>query len=109
MAIHPIVRDDNGFALFDRGSELITKRYSGVGTGGQSISFGVDVKAAIIHIEGNSPQTKLTGTVAGSQEISWTSDGITLPELRVVKAANEPIITLAAQSGAINVSVLGWR
>jgi len=109
MAIHPIIRDDNGFALFDRGSELITKRYSGVDTGGQPISFGVDVKAAIVHIEGTSPQTKLTGTVTGSDEIVWTSDGITLPELRVVKSANEPIVTLAAQSGTINVSVLAWR
>lgn len=109
MGIRPIVRDDNGLALFDRGSELITKRYSGVDTGGRSISFAVDVKGVIVHIEGSSPKTKLTGTVPSSEEIIWTSDGITLPELRVVKEPNEPIMTLAAQSGTINVSVLGWR
>jgi hypothetical protein len=109
VAINPIVRDDNGFALFDRGSEVITKRYSGVDTSGRSLSFEVDVKAVLIHFEGNSPITKLIGTVSSSEEIVWTSDGITLPELRVVKEANKAILTLAAQSGTINVSVLGWR
>jgi len=109
VPIHPIVRDDNGFALFDRGSEVITKRYSGIDTSGQFISFGVDVKGVVLHIEGNTPKTKLTGTITGSEEIVWTSDGVTLPEIRVVKQPNEPIMNLAAQSGTIDVSVLGWR
>ena len=109
MAINPIVRDDNGFALFDRGSEVITKRYSGVDTSGRPLSFEVDVKAVLIHFEGDSPKSRLIGTISRSEEIIWTSDGLTLPELRVVKEANEPILTLAAQSGTINVSVLGWR
>ncbi|MBI4965346.1 MAG: hypothetical protein HY913_18865 [Desulfomonile tiedjei] len=109
MAISPILRDANGFALFDRGSELITKRYTGVDTVGRSISLDTDVKAMIVHIEGNSPKTRLTGTVSGSEEIIWTSDGLTLPQIPVVKEPNEPIMTLAAQSGTINVSVLAWR
>ena len=109
MPIKPILRDDNGLALVDKGSEVITKRFTGVGTEGQSISLGVDTKHVVIHIEGATVQAKITGTVDGSQEINWTSDGYSLPALNVVKEADDTIITFAAPSGTVDVSVLGWR
>lgn len=109
MSIQPILRDDNGLALPGFGSELITKRYSGVDTGGQVIAFDTDVKSVVVHIEGTAVKARFSGTASGSEEIVWTSDGQTLPELRVIKEAQIPIIHVAAQSGTINVSVLGWR
>ena len=109
MPIKPILRDDNGLALTDKGSEVVTKRFTGIGTEGQAISLGTDVKCAVIHIEGSTVQAKITGTVDGSQEINWTSDGYSLPALNLVKEADDPIITLAAPSGTIDVSVMGWR
>jgi len=109
MAIRPILRDDNGFALVDRGSELYTRRYSGIGTSGQVISAAADVKEVILHIEGTTAAARMSGTVQGSEEILLTSDGHTLPPLKTVMEAGQPICTLAAQSGTINVSVLAWR
>lgn len=109
MAITPILRDDNGFALVGRGSELYTRRYTGIGIGGQVISAAVDVKEVILHIEGETVAVKLSGTVPGSEEILWTSDGRTLPPLKIVREAGQSICTLAAQSGTINVSVIAWR
>jgi len=109
MPIQPILRDDNGFPLSDRGSELITKRYANVGTQGQAVSFDVDVKAAVIHIEGTNVKATLTGPGAESEAINWTTDGLTFPVIPVVKEANNPIATVAASSGTINVSVLAWR
>ena len=109
MGIWPILREDNGFALPGYGSELVTRRYSGVGIIGQAISLGVDVKRVVVHVEGSTIQAKFNGTVPGSQEINWTSDGTTLPELTLVKEADSTIITVASSSGSINVSVMAWR
>jgi hypothetical protein len=109
MSIRPILRDDNGLALPNYGSELITKRYSGVTTSGRAITFDVDVKNVIVHLEGTTAKARFSGTAAGSEEIVWTSDGLTLPEVRVVKEAQAPIMTVAAHSGTINVSVMAWR
>ena len=94
MGIWPILRDDNGFALPGYGSELVTRRYSGVGINGQAISLGVDVKRVVVHVEGSTIQAKFNGTVPGSQEINWTSDGTTLPELTLVKAVSYTHLTL---------------
>ncbi len=109
MPIKPILRDDNGLPLADKGSEVITKRFTSVATEGQAISLGADVKWVVIHIEGTTVQAKITGTLDGSQEINWTSDGYSLPALEVVKEADDSIITIAAPSGTIDVSVIGWR
>jgi hypothetical protein len=109
MTIRPILRDDNGVALPGYGSELLTKRYSGVSTSGRAIAFDLDVKTVIVHLEGSSVAAKLTGNASGSDEIVWTSDGRTLPELRVIGEAQQALITVAAHSGTMNVSVLAWR
>jgi hypothetical protein len=109
MPIQPIVRDDNGFALPDRGSETVTKRFSDVGTGGTAITFDVDVKEVLIHIEGAVVTATLTGTVSGSDAVNWTSDGETLPTLPLVKEAGQTVVTVAAPSGTVNVSAIAWR
>ena len=109
MAIQPTLRDDNGNPLIGRGSELVTKRVTEVDTTGQSISLGVDVKDILIHIEGSTEMVRLTGTVSGSDQVRITQDGLTIEDLAVVKEAEETIVTVAAPSGTINVSVIGWR
>ncbi len=109
MAIHPTIRDDNGIPLTGRGSEVITKRYSGIDSSGQAISLPVDVKEVLIHIEGTTEVARFTGTAGGSQQVRFTSDGMTLNELPLVKEADETIITVAAPSGTFDVSVIGWR
>ena len=109
MPILPTIRDDNGNPLAGRGSEIVTKRYSGVDTSGQAISLGVDVKEVLIHIEGNTEAARFTGTVSGSDQVRITQDGVTLAPVPVVKEADESIITVAAPSGSVNVSVIAWR
>jgi hypothetical protein len=109
MGIQPVLRDDNGCALLDYGSELFTRRYSGVGADGQAMSLGVDVKRVVIHIEGSTVRARFLGTVQGSESINWTSDGLTLPELSLVKEADQRVLTVAAPSGTINVSIMAWR
>ncbi len=109
MAIQPTLRDDNGNPLTGRGSELVTKRVTGVDTTGQTISLGVDVKDILIHVEGSTELVRLTGTVSGSDQVRITQDGLTIEDLAVVKEADETIVTIAAPSGTINVSVIGWR
>lgn len=109
MGIRPVLRDDNGCALPTFGSELLTRRYVGVDTQGTDIALGKDVKHVLIHVEGESVVAGFTGTVAGSQEIHWTSDGLTLPELALIKEADSALVRVAAPTGTINVSVLAWR
>lgn len=109
MGVQPVLRDDNGLPLIGRGSEIFTKRFVGISTAGLAISASVDVKEAVLHIEGSTVKAKITGGVPGSEEISWTSDGLTLPALPVVKAAGESILTLTAPSGTLNVSLIAWR
>jgi len=109
MSIQPILRDDNGIALPGYGTELLTKRYSGVDTSGRLIAFGSDVKNVIVHIEGTELIARFSGTASGSEEILWTSDGQTLPDFRLIRQAQDPVIHVAANSGTINVSVLAWR
>ncbi len=109
MPILPTVRDDNGNPLFGRGCEVVTKRYSGVDTSGQPIVLGVDVKEVVIHIEGQTEVARFTGTASGSDPVRITQDGLTLDPFPVVKEAGEPIVTVAAPSGSIDVSVIGWR
>ena len=109
MPIQPTLRDDNGNPLTGRGSEVVTKRFTGVGAGGQAISLGVDVKDVLVHVEGTAEAVRFTGTVSGSEEVRITKDGLSLEDLSVVKEAGDTIITVAAPSGTINVSVIGWR
>jgi hypothetical protein len=109
MAIQPTLRDDNGNPLTGRGSELVTKRFTGIDTAGRNISLGTDVKDVLIHIEGSTEAVRLTGTVAGSDQIRITRDGLTIEDMAVVKQANDTIVVIAAPSGTIDVSVIGWR
>jgi hypothetical protein len=62
-----------------------------------------------VHVEGATPVALFSGTASGSQQVAWTSDGHTLPEVRVVSEAGVPVMNVAAASGTINVSVLAWR
>ncbi len=109
MAITPVLRDDNGNPLTNRGSEVITKRYANVGTTGQAISLTVDVKEVLIHIEGSVEAARFTGTVSGSEQVRITHDGVSLHRLALVKEPNSTIMTVAAPSGTVNVSVIAWR
>ncbi len=109
MPIYPIQRDDNGNPLTGCGSELVTKRFSGIDTSGQAIALGIDVKGVLVHIEGTVEKARFTGTVSGSEEIRITQDGQTLEEFPIVKEANQEILTVVAPSGTVNVSVIGWR
>lgn len=109
MAILPTVRDDNGIPLAGRGSEVITKRFAGVTTSGHAVAMPVDVKEVLIHIEGSTEVVRFTGTASGSDQVRITSDGITISELPIVVEAGQSIITVAAPSGTVNVSMIGWR
>ena len=109
MNIYPIRRDDNGHPLTGHGSEVITKRFTGIGTGGQAISLGIDIKEALVHIEGTIEKARFTGAAEGSEEIVITQDGVTLERLPIVAQADQEIITVAAPTGTVNVSVMGWR
>ena len=109
MPIFPIIRDDNGNPLIGRGCEIVTKRFSGIDKSGQPIALGIDVKECVIHIEGDVEVARFTGTVSGSEQVRITKDGLTLAPLPVVKEAGEPIVTVAAPSGSIDLSVIGWR
>ena len=109
MSVLPVVRDDNGLALHGLGSEVFTIRYSGVDAGGVDAAIPIDSKCSIIHIEGTGIAAQISGTASGSQEIFWTSDGVTLPPIYAVRDAHSPHLKIAAFSGTINVSIIGWR
>jgi hypothetical protein len=109
MGIQPTLRDDNGIALTGRGSEIITRRYAGVGTSGQAITLPVDVKEVLVHVEGTSELARVAGTAAGSEQARITSDGKTLGNFPVVKEAGQTVLTVAAPTGTINVSIIAWR
>jgi len=109
MGITPIVRDDNGIPLPGRGSETVTRRYTNVDQTPLEVSFWVDVKEVVIHIEGGTEIASITGTVAGSEPVRWTSDGATLPPIRVAQPPQKTIVLIAAPYGSKNVSVLAWR
>ncbi|MEW6113781.1 MAG: hypothetical protein AB1664_16740 [Thermodesulfobacteriota bacterium] len=109
MAILPTVRDDNGNPLIGHGSELFTTRFSGVDTNGRAIVLAIDVKGVQVHMEGSTEIARLTGTVAGSEPARLTQDGLTIEHLPLVKQSGETLLTVAAPSGTVNVSVLAWR
>jgi hypothetical protein len=109
LGIRPTLRDDNGTPLTGRGSEVVTKRFVGVDTAGQTISLPVDVKEVLVHIEGTTEIARITGTAPGSQQVRLTGDGLSLEDLPIVVQADAAIITVAAPSGTVNLSVIGWR
>ncbi|MBM4327949.1 MAG: hypothetical protein FJ118_12390 [Deltaproteobacteria bacterium] len=109
MSILPTIRDDNGNTLVGHGTELFTTRYSGVDTSGRAIALAIDVKGVLVHIEGSAEVARLTGTVSGSEPARFTQDGLTVEHLPLVKQSGETLLTVAAASGAVNVSVLAWR
>ena len=93
MPILPTIRDDNGNSLIGHGSELFTTRYSGVDTNGRAIAIAIDVKGALVHIEGSTEVARLTGTIAGSEPARFTQDGLTLEHLPLVKQSGETLLT----------------
>jgi hypothetical protein len=109
LPIIPTTRDDNGNPLIGQGSELFTTRFSGVDTSGRAITLAVDVKGVLVHIEGSTEVARLTGTVNGSEPARFTQDGLTMEHLPLVKQSGETLLTVAAPSGTVNVSVLAWR
>jgi hypothetical protein len=109
MSVLPVLRDDNGLALNCLGSEVFTIRYSGIDSSGIDAAIPMDSKCSIIHIEGTSVAARISGTASGSQEIFWTSDGVTLPPVHAVRHAHSPHLNIAAVSGTINASIIGWR
>jgi hypothetical protein len=94
--------------MADRGTELYTTRLAGVTTGGSNISFPVDIKEAIIHIEYGTETALITGTVAGSTAAHLTSLGTNIV-LPLVREADAVIANIAAPTGTINVSAFAWR
>jgi hypothetical protein len=109
MSIKPILRDDNGLPLIDRGTELYTKRYTSVGVSGVSIQPPLDVKSVLIHVEGGLEKARITGQAVGSEEARLTADGVSLGEVDVVIEAGKALATIKAPSGVIDVSVFAWR
>jgi hypothetical protein len=109
MSIKPILRDDNGLPLSDRGTELFTTRYAGIGVAGVSMELPLDVKSVLIHVEGAIEKARIIGAASGSQEARLTSDGISLGEVDIVVEAGKTLATLKAPSDTINVSVFAWR
>lgn len=109
MGITPIIRDDNGIPLTGRGSEIVTRRYTDVGQTPIDASFWVDVKEVVIHIEGSNVVATIIGTVAGSEAVHWTSDGVTLPPIQVARPPQKTIISIAVPAGSKNVSLVAWR
>lgn len=110
MPIQPITRDVNGFPLPNHGTETVTRRFVGINSTQTEIKFNSDVKHVILHIEGASEIARMTGASAGSQEIVWTDDGVTIPSLSVVRLPNMTVVKISAPIGeTINVSAIGWR
>lgn len=107
----PTPRDKDKHVLHGHGTGTITYRWTSVdGTNGQDISFPIDVKSCLIHIEGNLEIFNVTGSDSNSTAAYFTSDGVTLEEINIAVAADETICTIKAPSGeTINVSAIGWR
>ncbi len=109
MGIRPTLRDDNGIPLPGRGSQVVTKRFTDVDTAGRAISLPVDVKEVLVHIEGLTEVARFTGTAPGSEQVRLTGDGLSLEDLPLVLEADSTVLTVAAPSGTVHVSVIGWR
>jgi hypothetical protein len=107
--ITPTVRDANGAQLIGHGTELFTKRITGIDTDGVDIELGVDFKSMTIHVEGSTDVMYMTGTVTGSDEIHLTSDGYTLSDVPMVVDEDGTPFNIAAPSGTIDVSIMAWR
>lgn len=108
MALTPLPRDANGKPL-SAGIETVTKRIIDVSTDGSDITLPVDVKHVLIHVEGSTEIVRFTGTAPGSSQVRITSDGLTLEDVPIALEADTEIITVAAPTGTISVSVIGWR
>ncbi len=108
MPLTPSPRDANGKPI-SAGTETVTKRFVAVDTGGTDIALPVDIKHALIHIEGTTEIARFTGTAPGSAQVRITSDGLTLEDVPIALEADSTIITVAAALGTLNVSVIGWR
>jgi len=109
MNIKPPPIDDNHTKLVDYGSEIVTKRVTGITTGGTALTLPCDCKRVLIHMEGATEIFRVTGTVTGSTEIRFTSDGADLGDLPIAIPAETTIVTMKAPTGTINVSMLGVR
>ena len=108
MALTPLPRDAYGKPL-SAGTETVTRRITGIDTGGSDITLPVDIKHVLVHIEGGTEVVRFTGTAAGSTQVRITSDGLTLEDVPIALEPDTTIITVAAPTGTINVSVVGWR
>ncbi len=109
MPLKPLKRDDNGVPLHGHGSEIVTKRFTSVGSAGQSLTLPIDVKSFVIHYEGITEVGRYTGSSDDSDQIRLTSDGLSLSDMDVSVPAGESLGEIAAPAGTVNVSVIGWR
>ena len=96
MPILPVARDDNGHPLWGRGREMFTARFENVGDAGTPISLTIDVKEALLHIEGAHEICRMTGTATGSVEARLTADGHTLSETPLAAPSGAVLCRLAA-------------
>jgi hypothetical protein len=106
--VKPVPKDDNGYALIDRGTELFTHRISGLGTEPAPIALATDFKEVMFHMESGEEVLHVRGTVEGSSTAKLTREGYswTLP-LTVSDGAI--IAYVAAPSSTVNVSIFAWR
>lgn len=111
MSLFPFPRDDNGKALIGMGTQTVTYRFADVPFSGNQIFVPIDIKGAMIHIEGATPLAAFSGTASGSQWAYLTSDGISLGDVPMALATSGVLFEVAAPvSGTtVDVSVFGWR
>ncbi len=107
MGIYPVLRDDNGQALSDRGSELGTKRYTGIGTGGTAIELPCDCKEVLVVCDQGGSAWKITGTITGAAEAcTIPSESMLIPVC--AESGDEPF-TISAVTGTVDVSLFILR
>lgn len=109
MNLFPVPRDGNNNPILDRGTELYTVREAGIDTGGTAIALPLDCKEILVHVEGSTVVCTVTGNAADSEAVNLTSDGYWLPNVPICVAAGATVLTLAAPSATIDVSIWAVR
>jgi hypothetical protein len=107
MELVSIPRDGGGHPLLDRGTELGTKRYTGITTGGLLITLACDCKEVLIICDQGANEWSIAGTVDGA------TDACTIPDnslvLPIVADTDIKPFTIAGVNGNIDISILHLR
>jgi len=93
MNFLPVARDDNGIPLSDHGTESVTNRFAAIGTSYQELFFEDDVKEYLIHQEGTTDAVVILGTSPNSSAATITSNGVTVSNVKQVRAGSVPMWT----------------